>query len=43
VTEDQVVPDKAKKIHAEFQPDWTDAVPVRNTEVNVARKFNHFR
>jgi len=28
ITEDAVVPDSAKKIHAEFAPDWTDATPL---------------
>jgi hypothetical protein len=31
-----VVPDKAKKIHAEFLPSWADAVPVCQTKLGVA-------
>jgi hypothetical protein len=30
VVEEQVLPDKAKKIHAEFRPEWTAAAPVRS-------------
>jgi hypothetical protein len=41
VVEEQVLPDTAKKIHAEFQPEWTAATPVRSFSCHVVR-FNFF-